>query len=109
MNPGSGPKPTSEDTVIVHYRGTLLNGKEFDSSYKGGEPREFPVTGVIKGWTEALLLMPVGAKYQLYIPSELAYGERGAGRDIGPNSVLQFDVELVGIKGKDGKPDTKAK
>jgi len=106
MNPGNGPKPTSNDTVIVHYRGTLLNGKEFDSSYQGGEPREFPVTGVIKGWTEALLLMPVGAKYQLYIPSELAYGERGAGRDIGPSSVLQFDVELVGIK---GKTDAKAK
>ena len=107
MNPGSGPKPTSNDTVTVHYRGTLLDGKEFDSSYKRGEPMEFPVTGVIKGWTEALLMMPVGAKWQLYIPSELAYGERGAGRDIGPNSVLQFDVELVGIKGKDAAKDAK--
>jgi FKBP-type peptidyl-prolyl cis-trans isomerase FklB len=107
MNPGSGAKPTSNDTVTVHYRGTLLDGKEFDSSYKRGEPMEFPVTGVIKGWTEALLMMPVGAKWQLYIPSELAYGERGAGRDIGPHSVLQFDVELVSIKDKDAK-DAKA-
>ena len=106
MNPGSGPKPTTSDTVTVHYRGTLLDGKEFDSSYKRGEPMEFPVTGVIKGWTEALLLMPVGAKWQLYIPSDLAYGERGTGRDIGPNSVLQFDVELVSIKGKDAKDAT---
>jgi len=107
MTEGKGPKPGSNDTVRVHYRGTLIDGKEFDSSYKRGEPSEFPVTGVIKGWTEALLMMPVGSKWQLVIPSDLAYGERGAGRDIGPNSVLKFDVELVGIKGKEDK-DTKA-
>src|SRR6185436_367742 len=102
---GTGPKPTTTDTVQVHYRGTLTSGNEFDNSYKRGEPAEFPVTGVIKGWTEALQLMPVGSKWQLYIPSDLAYGERGTGRDIGPNSTLIFDVELVGIK---GKTDTKA-
>jgi FKBP-type peptidyl-prolyl cis-trans isomerase FklB len=107
MTPGTGPKPTSNDTVVVHYRGTLLDGKEFDSSYKRGEPMEFPVTQVIKGWTEALLMMPVGSKWQIYIPSELAYGERGTGRDIGPNSVLQFDVELVSIKPKEGKAESK--
>jgi FKBP-type peptidyl-prolyl cis-trans isomerase FklB len=107
MTAGTGPKPTSNDTVVVHYRGTLLDGKEFDSSYKRGEPMEFPVTQVIKGWTEALLMMPVGSKWQIYIPSELGYGERGTGRDIGPNSVLQFDVELVSIKPKDGKAESK--
>lgn len=104
---GTGPKPTTSDTVICHYRGTLIDGKEFDSSYKRGEPSEFPVTGVIKGWTEALQLMPVGSKWKLYIPSEIAYGERGQGRDIGPNSVLIFEIELVGIKGKDTKPAEK--
>lgn len=104
---GTGPKPTTMDTVICHYRGTLTDGKEFDSSYKRGEPSEFPVTGVIKGWTEALQLMPVGSKWKLYIPSEIAYGERGQGRDIGPNSVLIFEIELVGIKGKDAKPEEK--
>ena len=86
----------------------LIDGKEFDSSYKRGEPSEFPITGVIKGWTEALQLMPVGSKWKLYIPSEIAYGKRGQGRDIGLNSVLIFEIELVGIKGKEGaKPDEK--
>jgi len=97
---GTGPKPSTNDTVITHYRGTLIDGTEFDSSYKRGEPATFPVTGVIKGWTEALLLMPVGSKWQLFIPSELAYGERGAGRQIGPNATLIFDIELVGIQDK---------
>jgi FKBP-type peptidyl-prolyl cis-trans isomerase len=98
---GTGPKPTASDTVVCNYRGTLIDGKEFDSSYKRGEPATFPVGGVIKGWTEALQLMPVGSKYELYIPSELAYGERGAGADIGPNTTLIFEVELLSIQGKD--------
>ncbi|HTS05278.1 MAG TPA: FKBP-type peptidyl-prolyl cis-trans isomerase [Candidatus Eisenbacteria bacterium] len=94
---GTGPKPTANDTVTVNYRGTLINGKEFDSSYKGGQPVSFPVGGVIKGWTEALQLMPVGSKWQLYIPPDLAYGDRGAGTDIGPGETLIFDVELISI------------
>lgn len=98
---GTGPKPTTSDTVVCNYRGTLIDGKEFDSSYKRGEPATFPVGGVIKGWTEALQLMPVGSKYELFIPSELAYGERGAGPDIGPNTTLIFEVELLSIQGKD--------
>lgn len=98
---GNGPKPTASDTVVCNYKGTLIDGKEFDSSYKRGEPASFPVSGVIKGWTEALQLMPVGSKYELYIPSELAYGERGAGADIGPNTTLIFEVELLSIQGKD--------
>jgi FKBP-type peptidyl-prolyl cis-trans isomerase FklB len=100
LTPGSGPKPSTNDTVITHYRGTLIDGTEFDSSYKRGEPATFPVTGVIKGWTEALLLMSVGSKWQLFIPSDLAYGERGAGRQIGPNATLIFDIELIGIQDK---------
>jgi FKBP-type peptidyl-prolyl cis-trans isomerase FklB len=95
---GTGESPKATDTVTVNYKGTLINGKEFDSSYRRGQPASFPVNGVIKGWTEALQLMKVGAKWQLFIPSELAYGERGAGRDIGPNSTLIFDVELLSIK-----------
>ena len=95
---GTGASPKSTDTVSVHYKGTLIDGKEFDSSYKRGQPASFPVNGVIKGWTEALQLMKVGAKWQLVIPSDLAYGERGAGRDIGPHSTLIFDVELLSIK-----------
>ena len=97
---GTGKSPTATDTVKVHYRGTLIDGKtEFDSSYKRGEPIEFPVNGVIKGWTEALQLMKVGSKWQLFIPSELAYGEAGTpGGPIGPNSALLFDVELLGVK-----------
>jgi FKBP-type peptidyl-prolyl cis-trans isomerase FklB len=100
---GTGPKPTTNDTVIAHYRGTLIDGTEFDSSYKRGEPTEFAVTGVIKGWTEALQMMPVGSKWQLFIPSALAYGERGSGRNIGPGATLLFDIELVGIKDKEDK------
>jgi FKBP-type peptidyl-prolyl cis-trans isomerase FklB len=97
LQQGSGPKPTASDTVTVNYRGTLINGKEFDSSYKRGQPISFPVNGVIKGWTEALQLMPVGSKWQLYIPTDLAYGDRGAGSDIGPGETLIFDVELISI------------
>jgi len=97
LTEGTGPKPTASDTVTVNYRGTLINGKEFDSSYKRGQPIAFPVGGVIKGWTEALQLMPVGSKWQLYIPSDLAYGDRGAGGDIGPGETLIFDVELIAI------------
>ena len=95
---GSGPRPSATDTVKVNYKGTTIDGKEFDSSYKRGEPATFPVNRVIKGWTEALQLMKVGSKYQLFIPADLAYGERGAGSDIGPNSTLIFDVELLGIE-----------
>ena len=97
---GTGKKPKSTDTVTANYRGTLINGTEFDSSYKRGQPASFPVSGVIPGWTEALQLMEVGAKWQLFIPSNLAYGEQGAGRDIGPNSTLIFEVELVSIQEK---------
>lgn len=92
--------PAASDVVKVHYRGTLLNGKEFDSSYTRGEPAQFGVGQVIKGWTEALQKMRVGAKWKLFIPAELAYGDKGAGADIGPNSVLIFDVELLEIVGK---------
>lgn len=92
--------PKADDTVVTHYRGTLISGTEFDSSVKRGKPAEFPVNGVIKGWTEALQLMKKGSKWQLFIPSELAYGERGAGADIGPNATLIFDIELLDIKAK---------
>jgi FKBP-type peptidyl-prolyl cis-trans isomerase len=95
---GKGPKPKPTDTVTVHYRGTLINGKEFDSSYKRGEPIKFPLNRVIRGWTEGLQLMSAGAKYKLFIPSKLAYGERGAGTDIAPNAVLIFDVELLSFE-----------
>lgn len=95
---GSGASPKTTDTVTVNYRGTLVDGTEFDSSYKRGEPITFPVTGVIAGWTEALQLMKVGSKYQLFIPPNLGYGERGAGQTIGPNSTLIFEVELIGIQ-----------
>jgi len=97
LTEGKGPKPTANDTVSCNYRGTLINGKEFDSSYKRGEPASFQVGGVIKGWTEALQLMPVGSKWQLFIPSDLAYGDRGAGADIGPGETLIFEVELLSI------------
>jgi FKBP-type peptidyl-prolyl cis-trans isomerase FklB len=100
LKQGTGPKPAATDTVACNYRGTLINGKEFDSSYGRGEPTTFPVNGVIKGWTEALQLMPVGSKWQLFIPSDLAYGDRGAGPDIGPNSTLVFEVELMSIQPK---------
>ncbi len=95
---GTGKVPKATDTVVVHYRGKLLDGTEFDSSYKRGEPATFPVNGVIPGWTEALQLMKTGSQWQLFVPSKLAYGENGAGNIIGPNSLLIFDVELVSIK-----------
>jgi len=95
---GTGATPKATDTVVTHYSGTLINGKVFDSSYKRNSPATFPVNGVIKGWTEALQLMKVGAKWQLFIPAELAYGERGAGSSIGPNQVLIFEIELLEIK-----------
>lgn len=98
LTEGTGETPKASDTVTTHYRGHLIDGKEFDSSYKRGQPAEFPVTGVIKGWTEALQLMKTGAKWELYIPADLAYGERGSGRDIGPNATLIFEIELIGIK-----------
>lgn len=98
---GTGPKPAATDTVVCNYKGTLVNGTEFDSSYKRGEPATFPVSGVIKGWTEALQLMPVGSKWQLFIPSDMAYADRGAGPVIGPNSTLVFEVELISIKQKE--------
>jgi FKBP-type peptidyl-prolyl cis-trans isomerase len=109
LKAGSGPKPTKDDSVVCNYRGTLIDGKEFDSSYKRGQPATFPVTGVIKGWTEALQLMPVGSKWQLFIPPDLAYGERGAGADIGPDSTLVFEVELMSIqeKSKEAAPEKK--
>lgn len=97
---GTGATPKASDTVKTHYRGTLINGTEFDSSYKRNEPAEFPVGGVIKGWTEALQKMQVGSKWQLFIPSELAYGESGAGADIPPNAVLIFDIELLEVVSK---------
>jgi FKBP-type peptidyl-prolyl cis-trans isomerase FklB len=95
---GTGPQPKPTDMVTVNYRGTLIDGTEFDSSYKRGQPATFPVQGVIKGWSEALQLMKKGAKYQLFIPSNLAYGERAMGPDIGPNATLIFEVELLDIK-----------
>jgi FKBP-type peptidyl-prolyl cis-trans isomerase FklB len=94
---GTGPKPTTSDRVKVHYQGSLLNGKIFDSSIERGEPATFGVGEVIPGWTEALQLMPVGSKWQLFIPSDLAYGDAGAGNDIKPGSTLLFDVELLEI------------
>ncbi len=97
LTAGAGPKPTAADSVVCNYRGTLINGTEFDSSYKRGQPATFPVSGVIKGWTEALQLMPVGSKWQLFVPPDLAYGARGAGSEIGPNSTLIFEVELMSI------------
>jgi FKBP-type peptidyl-prolyl cis-trans isomerase len=98
LTEGNGPKPTASDTVKCNYRGTLISGKEFDSSAKHGGPASFTVGGVIKGWTEALQLMPVGSKWQLFIPPDLAYGDRGAGADIGPGETLIFEVELVSIE-----------
>ena len=98
LKEGAGASPKETDTVVTNYRGTLIDGTEFDSSYKRNEPASFPVNRVIKGWTEALQLMKPGAKYQLFIPSSLAYGERGAGQLIGPNATLIFEVELLSIK-----------
>ena len=109
LTQGTGPKPTASDSVVCNYRGTLINGTEFDSSYKRGQPTTFPVGGVIKGWTEALQLMPVGSKWQLFIPSNLAYGERAPSPEIGPDSTLIFEVELLSIQNKsdDKSPDKK--
>ena len=101
IEPGTGPKPTASDSVVCNYRGTLIDGTEFDSSYKRGQAATFPVGQVIKGWTEALQLMPVGSKWQLFIPADLAYGERGTnGGPIGPNETLVFEVQLVSIQAK---------
>jgi FKBP-type peptidyl-prolyl cis-trans isomerase FklB len=97
LTEGTGPKPTASDTVTVHYRGTLIDGTEFDSSYKRGKPATFRVDGVIAGWTEALQLMKPGAKWELFIPAKLAYGGRGAGPRIEPNSTLIFEVELIKV------------
>jgi len=102
LKAGTGEKPTLEDTVVCNYKGTLINGTEFDASAKHGGPATFPVKGVIAGWTEALQLMPVGSKWQLFVPSNLAYGEQGPG-DIGPNATLIFEVELVSVQ-KAGAP-----
>lgn len=99
ISEGDGSKPVATDTVSVHYTGTLLDGTVFDSSVQRGEPAKFPVNQVIAGWTEALQLMNVGSKYKLYIPSDLAYGARGAGQAIGPHATLVFEVELLGIEG----------
>ena len=100
LKEGTGPKPLETDTVTVHYAGTLLNGEEFDNSYKRGQPISLPLNGVIRGWTEALQLMPLGSKYKLYIPHQLGYGTQGAG-SIPPGSVLIFEVELLKINDKD--------
>ena len=100
LKAGDGPKPTAADSVVCNYKGTLISGKEFDSSYKRGQPATFPVGGVIKGWTEALQLMPLGSKWQLFIPPDLAYGDRQAGPDITPGSTLVFEVELLSIQAK---------
>ena len=98
LTEGTGASPSATDSVTVHYRGTTLEDKEFDSSYSRGEPATFPLNRVIAGWTEGVQLMKEGAKYRFFIPSELAYGARGAGRDIGPNATLIFDVELIKIQ-----------
>jgi FKBP-type peptidyl-prolyl cis-trans isomerase len=98
LKTGDGKKPADTDMVEVNYRGTLINGTEFDSSYKRGQPAQFKVSAVVAGWREALKLMPVGSKWQLFIPSKIAYGERGAGSNIGPNQTLIFEVELLAIK-----------
>ena len=100
LKAGTGPKPLATDTVVTHYKGTFLDGQQFDSSYDRGEPATFTVNGVIPGWTEALQLMPVGSKWQLVIPPKLAYGEKGFQNVIPPNSTLLFDIELVAIQPK---------
>lgn len=100
LKQGSGPKPAASDSVVCNYKGTLIDNTEFDSSYKRGQPATFPVGQVIKGWTEALQLMPVGSKWEVFVPSELGYGPRGAGGAIGPNATLIFEIELLSIQGK---------
>ena len=108
LKEGTGPKPTATDKVVCNYRGTLIDGTEFDSSYKRNEPVTFPVNQVIKGWTEALQLMPVGSKWQLFLPSDLAYGNQGAGKEIAPGSTLIFEVELLSIAPKPEMPKPEA-
>jgi FKBP-type peptidyl-prolyl cis-trans isomerase len=98
LTQGDGPSPSATDRVTVHYAGTLLDGTEFDSSYERGEPASFALNGVIAGWTEGVQLMAVGSKFRFFIPANLAYGERGSGRDIGPNATLIFEVELLAIE-----------
>ena len=98
LKEGAGKQPKATDTVVVHYRGRTIEGKEFDSSYKRGQPATFPLNRVIKGWTEGLQLLKEGGKAELYIPSDLAYGSRGAGADIGPDETLIFEVELISVK-----------
>ena len=100
LTKGTGPMPKATDTVTAHYAGSLIGGKEFDNSYKRGEPLTIPVSGVIRGWTEALQLMPVGSKWKLFIPSDLGYGDNGAGQDIPPGATLIFEVELINIGSK---------
>ena len=95
---GDGPKPSANNTVTCHYHGTTIKGEVFDSSVKRGQPASFPLNAVIKGWTEALQLMPTGSKWKLFIPSQLAYGSRGVSREIGPNSTLIFEVELISFR-----------
>ena len=104
LTPGTGQKPGPADTVVCQYRGTLIDGTEFDSSYGRGQPARFAVNRVIRGWTEALQLMPIGSKWQLFIPSNLAYGEAGSPPKIGPNATLLFEIELQGIQGTAGTP-----
>jgi FKBP-type peptidyl-prolyl cis-trans isomerase len=99
---GAGPKPKATDMVTVHYKGTTIDGKEFDSSYKRGQPATFPLGGVIPGWTEGLQLLSAGAKAKLFVPAKLGYGERGAGQEIGPNQTLIFEVELISIQPNTG-------
>ena len=108
LKAGTGPKPTAEDSVVCDYRGTLIDGKEFDSSYKRGKPLTIPVSGVIKGWTEAMLLMPVGSKWQLFLPADLGYGNQAMGPDIQPGSTLIFEVELHSIEPKAEAPKADA-
>jgi len=103
LKEGDGPSPKGDDMVKVHYRGTFVNGKEFDSSYAKGEPQTFQADGVIKGWTEALLMMKAGSKWQLFVPPDLAYGRGGLGQTIPPNSVLVFDIELLSIEPAKGE------
>jgi FKBP-type peptidyl-prolyl cis-trans isomerase FklB len=100
LKEGTGPKPSASDSVVCNYKGTLIDNTEFDSSYKRGQPATFPVGQVIKGWTEALQLMPVGSKWQVFVPSDLAYGPRAPGGAIGPNATLIFEIELLSIQGK---------
>lgn len=106
LTTGAGKKPTDDDIVECNYKGTLIDGTEFDSSYRTGKPAQFNLSGVIPGWKEALKLMPTGSKWQIFVPAALAYGERGAGRDIGPNATIIFEVELLNIQAAAAQPAT---